>query len=304
MVKMFVTGGSGLLGSNVIKIASEKFDVYGSYHKNKISFRDCPCSLVKIDLADNKQLKIIKNFNPDLIIHCAAFVDVDGCEKDPERAYLQNVIATENVVKVTERIDSFLIHISTDSVFDGKKGNYSEDDKPNPINIYGKTKLEAEKIVEKSNVEHCIVRTNIYGWNKRNKFSLAEWMINRLEQKKKLKAFYDVIFTPILVNNLTYCLFEIYEKKICGLLNVSGSESCSKLEFAETIADVFNLDKSLIRKTSIDKADLIAKRGKNLSLNTKKAQSLLKTRLFNVKEGLLEMKKLKDEGYVKELKGI
>ena len=96
---------------------------------------------------------------------------------------------------------------------------------------------------------------------------------------------------------------EIYEKKICGILNVTGSESCNKFEFAQKITDVFDFDKNLINKISIDELEFDAERGKKLGLNTKKAQSLLDTKLLNVKEGLKEMKKLRDEGYAKKLKG-
>lgn len=302
MNKLFVTGGSGLLGANIIQTASNKFEVFGSYNNNKVIFENY--SLYKIDLTDKKQLKIIEKLQPDLIIHCAAFVSVDGCEKDLKKAYLHNVVGTENVVNISEKIGNFLIHISTDAVFDGKKGDYSEEDKANPINVYGKTKLQAEEIVGNSNIDHCIIRTNIYGWNKRDKFSLAEWMVSKLENGEELFGFYDVKFTPILVNNLSRALFEIYEKKIKGILNVTGSESCTKLEFAQTVADVFNLNKSLVRQISIDELSLPAKRGKNLSLNIKKAQSLLATKLLNVKDGLQEMKRLKDKGYVKKLRGI
>jgi dTDP-4-dehydrorhamnose reductase len=300
MKKIFITGGSGLLGSNIIKLASEKYTIYGSYNKHKICFHNIP--LLHIDIMNKKQLNVIVKIKPDCIIHCAAIVNIDECEKNPEFAYQQNVQGTENIVEVAEAVDSFLIYISTDAVFDGKKGNYSEEDSPNPINVYGETKLKAEQIVQKSSCKSCIVRTNIYGWNKLEKLSLAEWMIYQLENNKVLYGFIDVQFTPILVNNLSEMLFEIYEKKIQGILNVAGLESCSKFEFAKKIANVFQLNKNLIKPVSIDTVDLIAIRGKNLSLNTKKIQSLLKTPLYNVEEGLCEMKKLRDIGYLSELK--
>ena len=302
MEKLFVTGGSGLLGSNILKLVPKKFEVFGSFNKNKIFFKNI--SLLKIDLSDKKQINVIKELKPDCIIHCAALVNLDECEKNPENAYKQNVVSTENIVNVTEEINCFLIHISTDAVYDGTKGNYSEIDKPNPINVYGNTKLEAEEIIKTSNIEYCIVRTNIYGWNIIDKFSLAEWMIDRLENGEELPAFRDIQFTPILVNNLAQALFNIYDNKIQGILNVSGSQSCSKFEFARNIADIFHFNKNLIKPVNIDEIKLIARRGKNLSLNTQKAQSLLETKLFNVKEGLHEMKRLREIGYVNELKGL
>lgn len=293
MEKIFVTGASGLLGSNIIETLSEKFQIYGSYNKNKVDFKKH--SIIQTDLTNTEQTKSIEKICPNLIIHCAALVNIDACEKNPKNAYLQNIVSTENIVKIAEKTNSFLIHISTDAVFDGTKGNYSEKDETNPINIYGETKLQSEKIVENSDIESCIVRTNIYGWNKLNKFSLAEWMIDKLENNEKLNAFHDVKFTPILVNNLANALFEIYKKRINGILHVSGSESCTKYEFAKNVANVFDLDKNLIFPISVDDIHLKAKRGKNISLDTKKAQSLLDTKLFNVADGLKEMKRLKEE---------
>lgn len=302
MPKLLITGASGLLGSNLAKIASENFDTYGTYCNNKINFVNCPCSILKMDIQEKSQVKIIENINPDLIVHCAAYVNVDGCEKNPDDAYQINVAGTENIVKESEKTGSFLIHISTDLVFDGIKGNYCEDDKTNPINIYGKTKLESEEIVKNSDCKYCIVRTNIYGWNKRNKLSLTEWMIHKLENNEKLNGFYDAIFTPIFVNNLTDVLLEIYENKICGLFHIYGSESCSKLEFAKKIANVFELNKNLVESTSIDEMDFIAKRAKNLSMRTEKIRSLVSTKLPNVEQGLSDMRILERQGYVRELK--
>lgn len=302
MQRLFVTGGSGLLGSNIIKLASNKFDVSGSYYENKVNFKNCSCTMLQIDIREQNQMRRIVDINPDLIIHCAAFTSVDGCEKDPDAAYQLNVSGTENIVKAAEKSGSFLIHISTDLVFDGVKGDYCEKDMPHPINIYGKTKLAAEEIVKKSGVDSCIVRTNIYGWNKRDKFSLAEWMIHKLENNEKLDGFYDAIFTPIFVNNLAYILFEIYEHKICGLFHVSGSESCSKLEFAKKISDVFEFNRSLIGSISLDEIKFNAKRAKNLSMNTKKIQSLINTKLPDVEQGLQDMKMSREQGYVNELK--
>jgi len=300
MDKIFISGGSGLLGSNIAKMAISKFNVYASYNKNKVSMENV--HFFQVDLTKKEQFAKIKQINPHFIIHCTALTNVDYCEEHPNEAYNQNVLASINVAEAAKETRAYLVHISTDSVFSGEKGNYKEDDMPNPINIYGRTKLEAEQKILSIHSHSCIVRTNIYGWNKRNKFSLAEWMLNKLINNEELPGLKDVYFSPILVNDLAKALFKLHEKNYKGIINVAGSESCSKLDFAYRIAEVFTLDKGLIKPVSIHELGLKALRGKNTSLNVSKAEKILKARLPKVKDGLKEMKKLREEGYVEELK--
>jgi dTDP-4-dehydrorhamnose reductase len=300
MEKIFVTGGSGLLGSNIIMAARSRFEVYASYNKNRVEMSGA--RFLKADLTDKSQLKHIEQLNPNLIIHCAALTNIDGCEDNPDEAYRQNVLTSKNIAELANQTGAYLIHISTDAVFDGRRGNYSEADKPNPISVYGKTKLHAEHEVLSIHPSSSVVRTNFYGWNKRDKFSLAEWMLNKLENNDELPAFKDIIYSPILVNNLIVQLFVLYDKKFSGIIHLAGGESCSKLDFANVLAEVFALDKSLIKTTSIDDLNLRASRGKNINLDVSRAQKLLNTPLPKVREGLVEMKCLRERGYVEALK--
>ena len=300
MNKILITGGSGLLGSNIAKLAAPKFEVYATYNKNEVSMKDI--HFFQIDLTKKEQLVKIEQIKPDFIIHCAALTNVDYCEDYPDEAYNQNVLASINIAEIAPKIGAYLMHISTDSVFDGGKGNYKENDIPNPINIYGRTKLEAEQNISSIHACSCIVRTNIYGWNKRDKFSLAEWMLNKLTNNEELPALKDIYFSPMLVNDLAEVLFKLQERKYEGIIHIAGSETCSKLGFAYMIAEVFDLDKSLIKPISIHELGLKAPRGKNTSLNVSKAEKKLKEHLPKVKGGLEKMKKLREEGYVEELK--
>lgn len=300
MDKIFITGGSGLLGSNIAKLAVSEFKVYATYNKNKVSMKDAQFS--QIDLTKKEQLTKLKKINPDVIIHCAALTNVDYCEGNPNEAYKQNVLASINIAEIAKEIGSYLLHISTDSVFDGTKGNYREEDIPNPVNVYGKTKWEAEQKVSLIYPQSCIVRTNIYGWNKINKFSLAEWMLNKLIHQEELCGITDVYFSPLLVNDLALALFKLREKRYSGIIHVSGRESCSKLEFACALAEVFNLDKTLIKPVKLADIDLTAPRGMNIPLDVSRAEKFLHESLPDVKQGLKKMKKLRDEGYVIDLK--
>ena len=148
----------------------------------------------------------------------------------------------------------------------------------------------------------CIVRTNFYGWNKRDKFSLAEWMLDKLANNEELSAFKDVRFSPILVNDLTKVLFELYEKRVQGTIHIAGSESCSKLDFAYMLAEVFSCDKTRIKSISVRDLRLPVRRGENISLSVSKAEGILKAPLPKVMEGLEKMRKLQEEGYVEDLK--
>lgn len=300
MNKILITGGSGLLGSNIAKLATLKFDVYATYNKNEVSMEDI--HFFQIDLTKKEQLVKIELIRPNFIIHCAALTTVDYCEGHPNEAYIQNVLVSVHIAEIARKIGAYLIHISTDSVFDGTTGDYKENDIPNPINIYGRTKLEAEQKISSIHSHSCIVRTNIYGWNKRDKFSLAEWMLNKLTNNEELPALKDIYFSPILVNDLAEALFKLQEIKYAGIIHIAGSEICSKLDFAYMIAEVFDLDKSLIKPVNIHELELKAPRGKNISLNVSKAERILKERLPKVKEGLKKMKNLREKGYIEELK--
>jgi len=300
MDKIFISGGSGLLGSNIAKKAISKFDVYASYNKNKVSMENA--NFFQADFTEEEQCAKIKQINPNFIIHCAALIDVDYCEEHPDEAYGQNVLASINVAEAANEIGAYLVYISTDSVFSGEKGNYGENDTPNPINVYGRTKLEAEQKISSIYPHSCVVRTNIYGWNKRDKYSLAEWMLNKLKNNEELPGLKDVYFSPIIVNSLIDILFKLQEIRYEGVIHVAGSEYCSKLDFAYKIAEVFDVNGDLIKPISIQELGLKAPRGKDMSLNVSKAERILKEDLPGVEEGLKEMKRLRDEGYVKELR--
>lgn len=300
MHKVLITGGSGLLGSNTAKLATPKFDVYATYNESEINMKNV--HFFRIDLTKKEQLAKIEKIKADFMIHCVALTDVDYCERNPDKAYNQNVLTSINVAEIAGKIGAYLIHISTDSIFDGTKGNYKEDDMPNPINVYGKTKLEAEQKVASIHSHSCIVRTNIYGWNKRDKFSLAEWMLDKLTNNEELPALEDIHFSPILVNDLAEILFKLQEKKYEGIIHIAGSETYSKLDFAYMIAELFDLDRSLIKPIRIRELELRAPRAKNTSLNIGKAENILKVHLPGVRQGLEKMKRLREEGYVQELK--
>jgi dTDP-4-dehydrorhamnose reductase len=299
--KVLVTGGSGLLGSNLIMIMGNQFVAHAIVNNHQMRFKTC--QVHQLDITNgNDLLNLVKKIHPQWIIHTAALTNVDYCEVHRDHAWKVNVEGTRNIVTAAETTHSKIVYISTDSIFDGEKGMYTEEDLPNPLNFYALTKLEGEKIVCISNVPHIIIRTNIYGWNAQNKSSLAEWMLTSLRDKKKLTLFSDVFFTPILVNNLSDAIMEMLKKDFSGLFHVAGSERCSKLQFGLILAEIFELDRNLIEPVTLSTKNLIAKRPVDPSLSIERIKGEIETNLLNVKDGLKAFKNLSDSGYVKELR--
>ncbi|HIH69035.1 MAG TPA: dTDP-4-dehydrorhamnose reductase [Methermicoccus shengliensis] len=285
-MKMFVTGGSGLLGNKIAEIALERgYDVYSGYCNHKPEFGKA----VKFDLTDaNSIVRAINDVKPDVIIHTAALTDVDRCEVDKDLAYKINVEGTKIIAEMARKFNSFLIYISTDYVFDGNKGLYKEEDETNPVNYYGYTKLLGEKYCQ----DFCIARTCvIYGAKPASgKVNFALWLINKLENGESVRIVIDQYITPTLNTNLARMLLEIAERKITGIFHLAGATRVSRFEFVKEIARVFGLDESLIIPSRMDEINWIAKRPRDSSLDTSKATKYLNERPYTLSRALKILK--------------
>lgn len=299
---ILVTGASGLLGSNFVMEAQQKGeDIVAVYNRNNIHFP--LIKTVQIDLKDKEKIdELFKALTPEWIVHCAALTSVDWCEQHPYETYEVNTEVSRNLARAADRVGSRFVYISTDSVFDGSIGNYSENDTPSPINIYAKSKLDGERAVQDESESSLIIRTDIYGWNACEKLSLAEWILKELESNRTINGFTDVIFTPILVNDLSQIILKAMKYKLSGIYNIAGVQGCSKYEFAGDIAEIFNLNDQLIKPISINDSPLRVLRPKNVTLNTKKICEKLDIAMPDVKSGLKRLKALRDSGFVNKLK--
>lgn len=286
--KILITGASGLLGGNLAKLAASEFDVFAAYNTHPVCIKDVSCFQTNFSFPESAG--VVKRIQPDLIIHCAALTNIDHCEEDPKSAYENNVRASRHVADAARQFGAYMVHISTDCVFDGIKGDYKEEDTTGPINVYGRTKLEAEREVLSVCPGSCVVRTNIFGWNTIDKFSLAEWMIHKFKTQREFPGFRDVFFSPIFVNDLAGILFALYAKKFAGIIHVASRDAMTKLDFARTIAEVFGYDQGVIKSVSIHDVGLKAPRGHHMSLNVSKARILLGRDLPDVRGGLERMK--------------
>lgn len=287
MKRLLITGSSGLLGSNIHFEIGSRYETYGIYREHpNVEIKN----QFKADLTYPEQIKdIVETVKPDFVIHCAALTSVELCESDYDVAYKANVLATSYIVS-SVNVNTKFIYISTDSQFDGKKGNYSEEDTVSPLNNYAKTKLEGEWVVEQKLKNYVIVRTNIFGKNRIGKESFAEWIINSLHSRKEIKMFTDVIFSPLMANSLAIYLNLLLNSDFTGKINIAASNSITKFEFGLFLAKTLGLNPSLIRPSSIDLFSFKAKRPKNTSLDVSKAKRIF-GELPSVEEEIIKFTK-------------
>jgi len=289
-LKFVITGANGMLGSTLCQLYNKKYDVY-AFHRDKEFYSECTDEF-SFDLLNMDFLQsVIKKIKPDIFIHCASLTDVDQCEKYQDLAYASNVQITENIARVCGNNNIKLIYISSDQIYGGTN-DYSEDNNILlPKNNYGKTKLLGEKKVLKYCPEAIIVRTNIFGWNvKPNRISFAEWIYFSLKNRKKIILFTDYIFSPIYTELLGEKILELIKKNFINIINLGSPVPCSKYDFGIMLAHCFGFDKSLINKGVIEDHKFVAKREKNLSLNTKKAYNA-KISLECYKDSLIRFKR-------------
>lgn len=281
--KIIITGASGLLGNNLLHYFKESFNVLGVYNSNPINLDGV--KTIKCNILDKIQLsKIIKDFKPNIIVHCAALSNVDQCQLDKQFSNRINILGTKNIAEIIDE-EVNLIYISTDSVYDGKNGHFSENDQINPLNHYGLTKYNGE-IEALKHKNSLILRTNFFGWNFLNKVSLVEWVIQNLKENKTINCFHDAYFSSIYTFKFAEIISKAIKKRINGIYNCGSSDSCSKFEFAKKIADKFSFDKSLINSISIEEYNFEAKRGKNQSLNVRKLELDLNCDLGTINESI------------------
>lgn len=276
-MKLLITGASGLLGNNLAYYFKDKYKVMGLYCSHPVTIDGAYTQ--KCDLLQTGAFKkTINEFNPSIIIHCASLANIDQCKIDKNIARKINVLSTKYLVKDVMANDIKLIYISTDAVYDGVKGSFSEDDDINPLNYYGLSKYKGELEVQKKR-DSLVIRTNLFGWNIQDKHSIAEWILNKLSNNKPIQGFQDAYFSSIYTFELARILDRAIDKDLTGVYNCASRTSMSKYEFALHLANRFNLDASLIEQISIDGFGFKAKRGKNLSLNVDKISSNLDCKL-------------------------
>ena len=283
-MKYLVTGSAGLIGTQITYDLEESDQLVYSCYNDVKPLYGIP---TKLDLLNLENIsKIFQKLRPDVIIHSAALTNVEKCELEPKLANSINAKATEIIAKETERIGSYLTYISTDYIFDGKKGLYNEIDIPNPLNQYGKTKLIGEKNIESHTSNYSIIRTSTPFGITSSKKTFPIWLLENVQKNNKVNLLEDQFTSPTYVPNLSKMILEITTRNLKGLFHLSGSTRISRFEFAKLIIETLNLDSSLLNPVKIDTMSWKATRPLDSSLDISKVNSILKTKPFTIQQSL------------------
>jgi len=285
MKKILITGAAGLLGQALINYLRENHILFC------VDIADSPFSdqknlrYIQADLADFKSLKTdITGFRPDIILNCAAYSDVDSCEVNKQLAEKINVGLVENLLSLPY---AKLIHYSSDYVFNGRSGPYAEDDQADPLGYYGWTKLQSEKLLQKSSSNSLIIRTNVlYGTAVNTRSNFMQWTAENLRRNRTIRVVNDQFNNPTYAVNLAEATVEAATRDLTGILHLAGPGYYSRFEIATVIANLLKLDSSLIKPVTTSELSQTALRPLKGGLKTDKAASLLKTKFICLKDGL------------------
>lgn len=254
-----VTGAHGLVGSRVAaRLSGERVVAVG---------RD------ELDLRDERKIAaVLEEVRPDGIIHCAAMTDVDACEKDPETAWAVNAAAIAVLAKSRARLTT----VSTDYVFDGSKGDYSEDDAPNPQSRYARTKLAGEQAALALSKDRAVCRTALVytGYKNARKQTFAATALQALQQNKPVRAFRDQIGSPTLADNAAEMIIAVHRSGEQGVFHCAGATQVSRVEFVQALARKIEADERLIEPVLLQELKLPAPRPLRCGLRVEKIRKL------------------------------
>ena len=282
-LKFLVTGSAGQVGQQVVKDLSKSNQVFSCYNESKPEYGDS----VKMDLKNYEMVSsVLTEIKPDVVIHLGAMTGVDICEKEKTSASEINTKATEIIAKECSKLNSFLVYVSTDYVFDGNFGMYKEDDVANPLGFYGKSKLEGEKAVQNFSTNWCIARTSTPFGLHPTKKSFPMWVIENLQKQKQIDVLIDQFTSPTYIPNLSRMLIEISERRITGIIHAAGASKISRYQMASMVSDKLNLDGTLLKQISMNKMKWVAQRPKDSSLDVSRASSILNEKPQKIDQSL------------------
>lgn len=287
-LKILIIGGSGTIGSKII----EQFQSSNIIFDYTFLTNPIPSKIgYMLDITNRKNtIELITKLNPDIVIHTAALTNVDLCETNNALANLINVQGTKNIVDGCMKIKSKIIFISTSYVFDGNSDQYFEEDLPNPTSYYGITKYKSEKIIQNSNLDFLILRTDQpYCWiEKWQKMNSVIRLIQTLKKGATLKEIVDWYNNPTYVPDFALALNSLLQKNYDGIYHLTGSDFINRYEWSLKVSKIFNLKSELIIPINSKNLNLPVTR-KKIKLNNEKIFQKTGHHMINVDDGLKKM---------------
>lgn len=290
-MKILVTGSNGLLGQKLIHLwdKGRSFDLIAtSRGENRVS-EVKGFTYASLDITNAFEVDaVLTKFKPDAVINTAAMTHVDECEEKQEQCTDLNVNAVQYLVESCTKNDVFFLHLSTDFIFDGLEGPYSEEAEANPLSFYGKSKLLAEQIVKSSALNWAIARTVlVYGITEgMSRSNIILWVKNSLEAGKELQLVNDQWRTPTLAEDLAIGCLKICQQRAEGVFNISGKDLLNPYQMAMQTVDFFGLDGRLVTETDGSKFTQKAKRPPKTGFDITKARTILSYEPRSFREGI------------------
>ena len=287
-MKSLIIGGSGMIGSHLTNACkSQGYETISTY------FEKMPSSDYQffLDITNReKTIQLINEQNPDAVFLASALTNVDLCEKNFEIAKSTNVTGTQNVIDGCKKTNSKLVYFSTSAVFDGKKIKYSESDETCPVNNYGITKVLSEQLIKNSKLPFLIIRTDQpYGWTEKwQRTNSVLRIIDNLKNNNVFNEITDWYNNPTYIPDMIISIMELIKQNSTGIYHITGSDFLSRYDCAILVAEVFNLDKNLLKKINSSELNLPAKRA-NVNLDTEKLFNKIGMRIPSFKQGLSKM---------------
>lgn len=288
MERLLVIGANGLLGSKIVATAKGRYKIYGTYRNTVMNEDDS----YHLDVVDRDEVfKLVAKIRPDLIVDTHAIQNVDYCESHQEETWRINVEGTRNVAEAAKASGSKYAFISSDYVFDGSRDEYREGDARTPLNYYGKTKSEAESVIENLDFGSIVSRCSvIYGSGGAGKLNFVLWLIKTLREGQQARIVTDQENNPTYADTIADALLKLHENGESGTFHICGAECLSRFDFSNRIAKTFELDQNLIIPIKTSDLNQVAKRPKRINMNTEKIVKTTGVKMLSATEGLQRLR--------------
>lgn len=301
--RILITGGSGLLALNWALAVRDRFSPILGLHERDVSVAGAETVRLDLESAD-RLVAAFEALQPHIVVHAAGLASVERCESDPALARHINVDLASNVAEACAKLALPLVHISTDHLFSGAAAMVDEVCPPAPINVYGRTKAEAESRVLDAHPQALVIRTNFYGWGPSYRQSFSDWIIRSLRARREIALFEDVFYTPILIEALAEAVHDLIDLKAAGIFHVVGDDRISKFEFGTIVAKEFGLDVGLIQTASIRDRKSLVQRPRDMSLTNEKTCKTIARKLGVAAEQIARLHRQEQDGHAREVRDL